>query len=1318
MPQSKIKVGNISGVDGEVNIAGRDIVKNIKTIYQRALTAAEDAARARKIEGKLLAQGVSQFAQSLVEQASQSIEGDSPYKGLLAYNLNEAEIFFGRDEAKKDLLNCIKQDHLTVLHAESGAGKSSLLQAGIAAQLNANGHLAIRLRPHSADPVEFIKRTFLPDLSQAPNLAKASLREFLRQICAILGSKATLYLLLDQFEEFYNLLKKDERRPFMESLADCLNDSSLKVRWVLSLRAEALSELAELESYGITPFKNTYRLNRLSRVEAQGAIAEPAKRYSITFEPDLIAHILNSLETNGEISPTQLQLVCSALTDELPTDKTLTFAYYNEHEGGTEGILRDYLKRQLEHMPSEEQATAWKVLRALITADRQRAVKTYDEIIQELKISGVSKKQVDIILARLVERRLLFTQPSTTETFELAHDYLVNEIELDPQEQARKAAQELLDQEARTYQRHNTLLTTERLAVIEPYRSELRFSAEAEELLGVSQKTVQQEQQAREKRRRVVILGISFASLVIITILAGWGITSSNQNEQLAIRGIQLAEQVSIAETEKAKADKNAQIALARQLAAQAESNNVINSVNNKQVSGLLMAVQSMKLYPSLEAFQVLQTNLQAYPVTQFEYGQDHPLGHIVFSPDGRWIASGGTVWEIATGNVIFMKPIGSSTPLAFSPDGKRLVSLSNNNTACVWEVLAGTEVACRKHDGWVVSVAFSSNGKLVASGGEDYTALVWDANTGEEVARMRHAHKVVSIVFSPDSKLVVTGSVDKTARVWEIASGKEISRMSYDKGVTSAVFSPDGRWVASSSYDYTARVWEAETGKEIARMTHDGFVLSVNFSPNGKWAVSSSQDRTVRVWDVATGIEIARMTHEGSVNFAIFSPDGRWVLSGGDDRAGRILYDDTARLWEAATGMEITRMTHNFNYVTSIAFSPDGKWVGSGSSDGILRVWELISSKVAIHLPHDDYVTSANFSPDGNWIVSSSRDHTVRVWEVATGNEVSRMTHDDAVYSVAFSSDSKWVVSGGADNTFRVWDATTEKEIARMIQGDALYGYPLALSPDGNLVASVSYTLRVWEANTGREVAFITHDGAITSVAFSPDSKFVATSSYDDTARVWELDTGKEVSRMTHGNTVESVDFSPDGSWVVSASWDSTARVWEAATGKEVTRLNHQNAVFSAVFSPDGNLVATASRDHTARVWQVPTGKEVAHLIHDDIVDTIAFSPDGKLVVSGGNDNTARVWDATTGREIARVAHNSPISSVAFSPDGRWVSSSGGDITIIWIWRPELMIADACSRLPRNLTRSEWARYIGDSLPFQAVCPNLPLEPLATPSP
>jgi len=158
----------------------------------------------------------------------------------------------------------------------------------------------------------------------------------------------------------------------------------------------------------------------------------------------------------------------------------------------------------------------------------------------------------------------------------------------------------------------------------------------------------------------------------------------------------------------------------------------------------------------------------------------------------------------------------------------------------------------------------------------------------------------------------------------------------------------------------------------------------------------------------------------------------------------------------------------------------------------------------------------------------------------------------------------------------------------------------------------------------------------------------------------------------MTHKWVVSSVAFSPDGRWVVSGSWDNTARVWEAQTDTEVARMTHESAV-----------------------------------------ESVAFSPDGRWVVSGSYDGTARVWDAQTGTEVARMTHEGGVESVAFSPDGYWVASGSEDrILYVWPYEPQYLIDNACSRVTRNLTRAEWKQYIGDALPYQAVCPNQPFGP------
>jgi WD40 repeat protein len=254
-------------------------------------------------------------------------------------------------------------------------------------------------------------------------------------------------------------------------------------------------------------------------------------------------------------------------------------------------------------------------------------------------------------------------------------------------------------------------------------------------------------------------------------------------------------------------------------------------------------------------------------------------------------------------------------------------------------------------------------------------------------------------------------------------------------------------------------------------------------------------------------------------------------------------------------------------------------------------------------------------------------------------------------------------------------------------------------------------------------------HDGIVFSVAFSPDGKYVVSQSDDYIARVWETSSGKEIARMTDDYYVIPAVFSPSGKYVLSESNDNATRVWEASTGKEVARMTHDWKGFgisSITFSPDGQYVASAGCDKssefvclqgTVLVWDASTDKEVARITHGHRVSSVAFSPDGKYLVFGSDDGTARVWEVAIGREIVRMRHDSFMPLVAFSSDGKYVVSVSATARV-WMWRPEDLIFDACARLTRNLTRAEWDEHIGDALPYQAVCPNLPIEPEITITP
>jgi uncharacterized delta-60 repeat protein len=752
---------------------------------------------------------------------------------------------------------------------------------------------------------------------------------------------------------------------------------------------------------------------------------------------------------------------------------------------------------------------------------------------------------------------------------------------------------------------------------------------------------------------------------------------------------------------------RQTQIALARQLVAQAESTNATK--NSKQMISVLLATRSMQIIPSAEASQVLLYSTAARQVLK----ANHPgvVRSVAFSQDGKYVVSGGgdtvLVLEVATGlAVAHMRQRDLVYSVAVSPDGKLVASGGPEMAVCLWDLVTSRLIQRLPKEDGVYVVKFSPDGKYLAAGGEQ-AITIWETATGSQVARLKvNTGHVFALSYSLDGRWLVSGDL-KHARVWDLAIGQEIARLKHNQPVNAVAFNPAGTSVISGSEDFTARVWEVATEAEVARIDHAGAVTSVAFSPDGKFVISGSRDNTARVWNPANGSELLRFNHDGSVFFAGFSPEGNYVVT--------TSADTTARVWEAGTGREISRMTHAGS-VTSAAFSPDGKLVVSGSNDQTLRVWQTKTSAEITRKNHAGKVYAVAFSPDGQSAVSAGSDNVAQVWNVRTNAEVYRVVHPGDVYSVAFSQDGKYLVSGGGPAVI-VTEVATGKEIARMKPAEAVYS--VAFSPDGKFIAAggVDAQACVWAvaANSETPRACMNHTAQVRSVAFSPDGKYVISGSDDQTARVWEALTGKEIARMTHPEKVYSVAFSPNGKYVVSGD-AKAARAWDPLTGRELARISHFVYVYSVAFSPDSKYVVSGGGS-TVKVWEAATGKEIANLLHDGTVNWVAFSRDGKYVVSG-DDKAARVWDVLSGTELARMVHNNLVKAVAFSPDGQYVLSGGVDRTArLWIWNSEALIANACSALPRNLTRDEWKFYLNDQ-PYQEICLDLPteLEPYSVP--
>ncbi|KAF7366487.1 WD-REPEATS-REGION domain-containing protein [Mycena sanguinolenta] len=540
--------------------------------------------------------------------------------------------------------------------------------------------------------------------------------------------------------------------------------------------------------------------------------------------------------------------------------------------------------------------------------------------------------------------------------------------------------------------------------------------------------------------------------------------------------------------------------------------------------------------------------------------------------------------------------------------------------------------------------LAFSPDGKQIVSGSNDGTICVWDAESGEMITGPIYSHTmpVNSVAFSPDGKQIISGSDDNTVCVWNAENRERVAGPfnGHTDGVRSVAFSPNGKQIVSGSADNTICVWNAENKEMVAGPFngHTDWVYSVAFSPDGKQIVSGSADNTICVWDAESGEMITGLIngHTSTVTSVVFSPDGKQIASGSGD--------NTVCVWNTENReMVAGPFNGHTDWVYSVAFSPDGKQIVSGSSDHTVLVWDAKSGEVVSgpFKGHTESVYSVAFSPDGKWIVSGSSDHTV--------------------YSVAFSPDGKQIVSGSADNTAIVWDAESGEVVGGPFNGHTDVVSSVAFSPDGKWIASGSddNTVLVWDAESGEVVAgpFEEHIKGVCSVAFSPDSNWIVSGSKDKTVCVWDVRSGEISAGPFNGHTdwVDSVAFSPDGQQIVSGSWDSTVLVWDVKSGEAVAGPfnGHTESVWSVAFSPDGKQIVSGSMDNTVHVWDAESGEMIGGPInsHTNWVCSVAFSPNGNWIVSGSADNT--------------IGHTSIVRSVAFSPDGKQIASGSGDSTV-----------------------------------------------------
>lgn len=578
-------------------------------------------------------------------------------------------------------------------------------------------------------------------------------------------------------------------------------------------------------------------------------------------------------------------------------------------------------------------------------------------------------------------------------------------------------------------------------------------------------------------------------------------------------------------------------------------------------------------------------------------------------------------------------------------------------------------------HFNKINSVDFSPDGRYILSASEDGTAKIWETSNGMLLRTLAgHRYCVFSAFFSPicqtdpdGGKFIITSSLDGTIGIWETTSGKLLhllGKVEEEMLEIPAVVSPDCRFIAAGYRNGMINVWDFTEGILIHSLgKEENRIRTIGFHPDGQSLITTCFDRTAKVWDVLHGTLSQTIDDPTStISQAEFSPDGRIIMT--------VSNQNTVTLWENSTGIFLDSINITPSDITSVRFSPDSSRLVLTADDSF-SVWDINNRELIKSLEIDlDNFQSAQFSPTGEFIsvVSEYDENAILIYSANTGRLLNNLSgNSNEIISYSFSPDEANLAMGFEDGSIDIIGTRTGKNI-NTLKTKFTYSVTSSVNDQRNLFASVESdsVVRFYDLMSGRMVHpfknAVFRD--IENVYFSQDGRYLIIQSHN--IDIYSLDDSVKIFSKKMELREESFTFNPEGNLLILAIQD-TIQVWDLVEGSLLySKRGHKSQINSIKCSADGKYIITASKDNTVKIWNLNDGK-LSHTLKGpkDEINYAEFSPNSKFIVTR-SDDYVQIWDAFSMRVVKTMNNDQPLSDqyiflspeskCLFSPDSKYL--------------------------------------------------------------